>query len=696
MTPSDTLNKVSSADHGDHPFNENHARYLRVTCQHIDKLLGEIEGILNESASGTVFPHYISDLAPVQRRMIEDNIAHIRGRFIRVLDGQHISREPPSIPASRNIRHILVSLDGAIDEMKPKYLQGFGNISRDLAGDLEGISGELHGMIVRLDQNLAGESGYDLNARLKRLEAAGNNLELLSRIEKVVADRGLVEFRGTISSILDRVEDRAFEIAIFGRVSSGKSSLLNALFEADILPIGVTPVTAVPVRILFGEKPSAVITFVQAPAQTVDVSRLSEYSTEQQNPENKKQVTRITVSVPARRLRSGVAFVDTPGLGSLATSGAAETRAYLPRCDLGIVLIDAGSTLTSGDLGTLAALHEAAIPVMVLLSKADVLNQQDCSTLAAYVRQHIRDECGIDVPVHPVSVHPSHKHLFEGWFETGIQPLYSHSQELRDASMQRKIGALRESVVTALSLQIRRSQSGSQTDGENIRSTETRLRRATGEIAQIRSVFEKESQGKSDLAATIASRAAARILKNGQEKREPENPPDQEVYAAMTEIVQKECETIQKQLEDLASRLSETLEKCAEDLEIPDRPGNNEFSSLIRDMPLFDPGTISISISSPGYTAILGKQYVRDHLENQIRHQLDGSGGYSVAKYQKRLQDWATAIVIRLGDQFATYAERYQAQAGRSLEGSTLTAGDVQAIEKDLALLGDAGTDTVS
>jgi len=68
------------------------------------------------------------------------------------------------------------------------------------------------------------------------------------------------------------------------------------------------------------------------------------------------------VELPAAGLREGVVYVDTPGLGSLATAGAAETKAYLPRCDLGIVLIDAGSTLTQDDLATIQTLYEAGNP----------------------------------------------------------------------------------------------------------------------------------------------------------------------------------------------------------------------------------------------------------------------------------------------------------------------------------------------
>ena len=41
--------------------------------------------------------------------------------------------------------------------------------------------------------------------------------------------------------LLDRMEGAAFEVGVFGRVSSGKSSLLNYILQTDVLPIGVTP-----------------------------------------------------------------------------------------------------------------------------------------------------------------------------------------------------------------------------------------------------------------------------------------------------------------------------------------------------------------------------------------------------------------------------------------------------------------------
>ncbi|MGA2933687.1 MAG: hypothetical protein ABSD81_00845 [Methanomicrobiales archaeon] len=137
-------------------LNESQARRLRVTCQHIDRLLSDIEDILNESASKTAFPRCSSDITPAQQRAIEDYIARIRASLIRILEGQGISREQPSVPASRAVAFTLVSIDIAVEELKPKYMRGFGPVTVTAGRDLNKIAGELHGLVSGFDRYLAG------------------------------------------------------------------------------------------------------------------------------------------------------------------------------------------------------------------------------------------------------------------------------------------------------------------------------------------------------------------------------------------------------------------------------------------------------------------------------------------------------------------------------------------------------------
>ena len=105
-------------------LNEFQARRLRVTCQYIDKLLGEISEILHASSSKAAFPRFLPDIAPAQCRTIEDYLARLRVQLIRVLDGQGIAREKPSIPASRAVHVALGTVDIAVEELKPHYMHG--------------------------------------------------------------------------------------------------------------------------------------------------------------------------------------------------------------------------------------------------------------------------------------------------------------------------------------------------------------------------------------------------------------------------------------------------------------------------------------------------------------------------------------------------------------------------------------------
>ncbi|MFZ0004520.1 dynamin family protein [Methanoregula sp.] len=673
--------------------NEFYVKHLRVTCHHIDSLLGEIEGILYESSSKTAFPEYVMDLTPAQQKTIEDYITRIRARLVQVMEGQGIGSSKPGIPVSRAVHARLYTIDIAAEELKPQYMMGFGNIPDSTATELNGIAGELQALVSRLGQYLNQGTGQDFRERLQRLEGAGNDLSLLARIEQVVAKRGLVEFRGTIDAILDRAEDRSFEIAVFGRVSSGKSSLLNAVIGTDILPVGVTPVTAVPTRIIYGEKPSLSVSFADAPARTFPIEQLGEFATEQHNPNNAKHVTGVTVTIPVSSLSQGVSFVDTPGLGSLATGGAAETLAYLPRCDLGVVLIDAGSTLTEEDVRTIRALQEAAIPAHILLSKADLLDRPDCEKTIGYITQHIASGTGLSLPVHPVSVHPSHRKLLDRWLGEEILPVMSHSQDLRTASLQRKIGALQESLVYSLQNQIRRNRHTPAGNAETFKAVEIRLRRATGLIVETTKACREKADAMDGKVFETWIAAAAGATNNRPGDADRKIPAEDAIRTALLQTVQGGIQDIREQIETLARSLQDELVKSAADLVITDVPGDNEFLLLVRDMPAFDPGTIQVTVPAYLFTALRQNRLGKKLLERRIRRQFSESTGLVFASYFRILKEWTSQVTGRMGQKFETYAERYRAQAEQSPPGQELTTDEVGAIEEDLKMLGDAAKD---
>jgi GTP-binding protein EngB required for normal cell division len=668
-----------------HSLNENQQRHLWVSCQHIDKLLSDVEHILSVSTSKSAFPKYHLDITPAQRRTIEDYIARIRAQLVRVLDGQRIPKNKPSIPARRAIYATLAFVDVAVEELKPRHMRGYGELPQDVAVELNGIVGELDGLVSRLNRYVLQAEGEDLKARLHRLEQTSDELHLLAQIERVITERGLVEFRPTIASILDRLEDKSFEIAIFGRVSSGKSSLLNSMLETSVLPVGVTPITAVPTRIVYGETPSLKIWFSERPVLSCGVERLAEFATEQQNPGNSKHVTRILVRLPATRLRDGVAFVDTPGLGSLATSGAAETLAYLPRCDLGVVLIDAGSTLTPDDLQTVQTLLDAAVPVNLLLSKADLLSQQDRGRVIDYVGEHVSAECRLELAVHPVSSVDSHRELLDRWFEDEIQPLYDRAQELRAASIRRKVGALRDTLVAVLRARLGRKGPASE-NATQVREVEARLRRATGKLEELRSASLREAEMLAFQESRALETVATGLLDEWASRKKDFEAPEMYARQALRDFGQKMAEGFSQQLDSLVKELVVELRSAATALAMNHVPEGDEFSSVVRGLPAFELPTLNLRLSKPvlaGWRGVAQGQVVR-----QMREQIGASYEQALETYSGMLRHWLLSAFTQLKKRFDAYAESYRAQAERTLSGGELTAEEETRIFHDLETLG--------
>jgi GTP-binding protein EngB required for normal cell division len=671
-------------------LNSNHERRLSVTCRYIDKLLADMESTLNVASSRLAFPQYALDLTSAQRRVIEDYIRRIRAQLVRVLDGQGIERPPADIPVARALHSTLTFVDIATEELKPEYMRGYGEVPPAAAVELNGIAGELQGLVRQLDQYLTRGAGENLQQRLEKLEQTGDEVPLLRKLETIITEHGLVEFRSTLSMILDRLEDHSFEIAIFGRVSSGKSSLLNAILETDVLPVGVTPITAVPTRLAYGESPVVNVWFANRAGERFDISRLPEFVAEQLNSGNEKHVARIVVQLPSPRLRDGIMFVDTPGLGSLATRGAAETLAYLPRCDLGVVLIDAGSTLTPDDLQTIQILYDAAIPATVLLSKADLLKADDRLRVIEYVKDHIRKELNLDLSVRAVSVVRESKDLLTRWFEEDIAPLYDRRQDLKMRSIRRKLGGLRQSVEIALHGRLRRKDQIPFQKVEQLRVVEAELRQASGRLEEMKKIARRVADELEYSGSKVLRIAGASLVESWSLQGTHEKPSSEIVSDAVTRTVQEQTDSLRRRMGALAHKLHETLQSAAKVLDAADVPSEEEFSSVLREMPAFDPGQLAFQVKRPVMLPLLGRSVTESAITRKLTRLVGTQIKSALATYRALLYDWSERTLGQVQRRFDAYANSYRAQVERLLGGQELPTGQEAVIRRDLESLAGA------
>ncbi len=656
-----------------HGFNENHQRHLRTAFQYIDGLLNEAESIMGSADSASPFNRYSADTAPLQRKVTQDYIVRIREAMRRVLAELEIPLPAPHCGALWGTRSQLMGVRISLSELTPGRLRGYGDLTGDAANKLDQIRAELEALVSRLDTYLAGGDSSNLLARLQRLEQTTDEAHLLRELERIITGHGLVEFRSAVAMLLDRLETPTFEVGVFGRVSSGKSSLLNHLLGGEFLPVGVTPVTALPTRIQYGPKPLAIIEFAEREPLTTDLSRLAEFCAEQQNPGNAKHVARIRVELPAAALREGVTFVDTPGLGSLALAGAEETVAYLPRCDLGIMLVDAASTLTHEDLVIVEALYRSGATAMVLFSKADLLTSGDRERSMEYVREKLREQAQLDLPVHLVSVRGADGALADRWFTEELQPVLVRHKEMASAALRRKIGGLREAVIAALQRRLHaQNQAALPQAGvalQALRNGETLLDAANRDARD----------AARDLAALVEPilDSVAESARNGDAAAA--------FIAAATDQIAQATVPLRHRLDELQSRLAEAL-RTAETT-----TGTSVFEELpvLTELPGMDLSPVAAGLNGMpaippivSWNAGLRRRWLRRRLNDQIAHELRAA----LDRYGQRLRHWAREAVDNLREAFSIRADVCRAQL--SVTGEVDTAS----VTKDLQRLEQWGT----
>ncbi len=680
-------------------FNEAHQLHLRVSCEYIDRMLQRIETVLHSEQTGSPFSRYRMDISPAQGRVLEDYVRRLRLQLLATLAWQRIQIPSPEIPATRSIATDLHFIQIALSELRPYSMRGCGELSPAAAVELSGIVSELSTINQQMMRYVKNELQESLRQRIQKLSGDGQASILLERIEQVVTEHGLVEFRPRMDLLLARLENATFEVAVFGRVCSGKSSLLNALLGMDALPVGSNPITSVPTRIQHGPVLAASVRFGSGQLTSVGLDRFRELISEDGNPGNREGVRQAVLEMPSSRLAQGVVLVDTPGLGSLAIQGSREALAYLPSCDLALLLIDAGATLTLEDIGTLRLIHEASIPCLVLLSKADLLDEPARRAAVAYIAGKIEEQLHISIPVHPVSSRDNFTQMLDAFYEDDLQPRFQHSHTLRLESVRNKILRLQDDVLAALRAKVERIQAMELGSARSPRSEawlepaaqetiDSLLLHAASRLATLSRILEERILHLGFIAPDLVEQLVPQLQEQLRNNPAPSFP---ELTAKLESLVHREVSAIVELLQTSVGQAVAEVQQAGRELRSGSLPEEQEILSLIRDAPRFEiPPLLATQPASlgPGYTRYLGTSAVRRHLLRNLRLHLQPTLHQALGGYAAELGVWVKHILREIQFSIDSFADVYRTSLQEMAQPSSRTENTTE-LRSAIAMLGD-------
>jgi len=639
-------------------LNENHQLRLRVTFEHIDSLLTDVEQILGDSAAESPFSRYRGDTTPMQQKVAHDYVLRIRAAMARIMKDEQISFGELHCGSQQAANTALLYAEVAVDELHPDRFRGYGPISDAGYNLLEAIRTELHSLIGKLQTCLGPGADGDLQARIKRLEKVDSDVIPLEDMCRIITSYGLVEYREAVAMIIDRMENKVFEIGLFGRVSSGKSSLLNYLLEVDHLPVGVTPVTAVPTRISYGPRAQVRIEFADSSPESVSFSELWEYATEQGNPNNTRHVTNIRLKLPTSRLEEGIAFVDTPGLGSLVAYGSAETLAYLPRCDLGLLMVDASLGISLEDVAVVEALYRAGGSVMILISKVDRFNGAERTQLVEYVARAFEHQLRLLPPIFPISVVGESSILCDNWFKERLQPMIKSNRRLAAAATTRKITVLRNALIATLEARLTKS-------GESVSNERPENREVLSAFGEVEKSFDGILERSFELGHGFFVQNTL-ILKVTVDKiaaawRDRSVVDSSQILAlTITELLAQPVARMEEEYHRIRNQALHALERAEKTLpqglrlELPRASG----------MPPLDPASVAQKLQAkrPALTIVPSLLLVKWQLHRKLRRQvlLDLTGFLDL--YATQVRNWLRESVDALKKAYEAAADLYRIQ----------------------------------
>ena len=227
-----------------------------------------------------------------------------------------------------------------------------------------------------------------------------------------------------LAAIRTKFAEHAFNLVVAGEFKHGKSTLINALLGANLLPTGVVPLTSVVTLLRYGDVAAASVVFENGETRSVPLERLHHYVTEQGNPANIKRVREVVVAFPAAWLKGGIRLVDTPGIGSIHSHNSEVTSRYLPDADAVLFMVSADQPLGSGELDFLTDIRRYAGKVFCLLNKIDHLTAAERDESMAFIIGVLRKAIGTEVPVFAVSARQGLRARIGGdpqlWIDSGL------------------------------------------------------------------------------------------------------------------------------------------------------------------------------------------------------------------------------------------------------------------------------------
>ncbi len=325
----------------------------------------------------------------------------------------------------------------------------------------------------------------------------------------------------------------------------------------------------------------------------------------------------------------------------------------------------------------------------MVLSKSDLLAEADLHRAIGYIEEQLRRELAIAVHVHAVSSVPAASAVLDRFFERELLPRFEEAQSLREASVARKIGALRNSVIAALETMI--DQEGRAHSHRVPADLEKRLRLITGEMGELGVTLDHAFLAYGESADTVVQEAAGRAvtwIRGHPGQALTALQLSEWIHDAVQSFLNQQADKLRAAMEGAVS----TLREAASDLDSSETPSAEDFENLLRDLPRFELAALPAEVR-PGRWKWMGDGVLRRATANSLRRSIGPALRSELRLYGRALRQWSEQAIRRATVFVNSYADAYRAQIHR-MQGLGEGQKDMAKIREDLEQLREWSEDS--
>ena len=206
------------------------------------------------------------------------------------------------------------------------------------------------------------------------------------QLEEARTHAAVLGIDDTFSAVIAEAERAEFRVSVLGRFKQGKSTVLNALVGADLLPTDALPCTSTLIEVRRGAK-LAFREIVGAQPRSRSRNEFLEAvggaSSARANVTN-----RWEVRVPSPMVTPGMVFVDTPGTDE-DPSRQRMAMDELQRTDAALFVLSARQLAGLDEINDLRALQERVPIVIVLINQMDLIPEDQRARLLSHATKRL-------------------------------------------------------------------------------------------------------------------------------------------------------------------------------------------------------------------------------------------------------------------------------------------------------------------